>query len=219
MLPGYVREENLMKIHTRRQLVVGLCCILVLVSFVSCATVEETYRENPKTVVGAAAGAAGGALLGGLIFKSAGAAVIGGLVGGLAGGLIGNAMESQAEERATTVQDYGYTPSQGTLLRIEKVEVEPTSVQPGESVNLLTQYALLTPTPHQPLTVTERWDIRRGQELTGNPVLTIQREDGTWASAIPVTLPTSAKTGTYRVVVTVEGGGSRDSAEATFRVR
>jgi hypothetical protein len=89
----------------------------------------------------------------------------------------------------------------------------------GERVNLITHYALLTPTPDQPLTVTERWDIRRGKELTGNPVLTIQREDGTWASAIPVTLPTSARNGTYRVVVAVEGGGSRDTAETSFRVR
>jgi outer membrane lipoprotein SlyB len=208
-----------MKTNRRRQLAAGLCCLLVLVSFVSCATVEETYRENPKTVVGAAAGAAGGALLGGLIFKSAGAAVIGGLIGGLAGGLIGNATESQSEGRDATVQDYGYTPSQGTLIRIERVEVEPTSVQPGGRVNLIAHYALLTPSAAQPLTVTERWDMRRGDELTGNPVLTIQREDGTWASAIPVTLPPSAKTGVYRVAVTVEGGGSHDTAATTFRVR
>jgi hypothetical protein len=34
-----------------------------------------------------------------------------------------------------------------------------------------------------------------------------------------VTLPTSARNGTYRVVVAVEGGGSRDTAETSFRVR
>lgn len=203
----------------RRLLAGGLCCILVLVSFVGCATVEESVRDNPKAVVGAAAGVAGGALLGGLIFKSAGGAIIGGLLGGLAGGLIGNAMESQAKDRAATARDYGYSPNQGTVVRIERVEIDPASIRAGERVNLIAHYALLTPNPNQPVTVTERWDIRRGRELTGNPVLTVQRQDGTWASAIPVTLPTTARFGTYRVAVTVEAGGQRDVAEKSFIVR
>ena len=164
----------------RQVLALGLCCILILGSFVGCATVEETVQERPKTTIGAAAGVAGGALLGGLIFKSAGGAIIGGLLGGLAGGLIGNAMESQAKDRTATAQEYGYSPSQGTVTRVEKVEVEPASVRPGEQVNLIAHYALLTPNPDQPVTVVERWDIRRGNERVGNPVLTVQRQDGTW---------------------------------------
>ena len=91
--------EETMKRNRRKVLALGLCCMLVLVAFVRCATVEESIRDNPKTVVGAAAGAAGGAILGGVIFKSAGGGVVGGLLGGLAGGLIGNTMETQRQDR------------------------------------------------------------------------------------------------------------------------
>jgi hypothetical protein len=133
--------------------------------------------------------------------------------------LIGNAMESQAKDHTATVQEYGYSPSQGTVTRVEKVEVEPASVRPGEQVNLIAHYALLTPNPDQPVTVVERWGIRRGNERVGNPVLTVQRQDGTWASAIPITLPTTAKAGTYRVAVTVEAGGKRSNAETSFTVQ
>jgi outer membrane lipoprotein SlyB len=205
--------------NSRKILALGLCCMLVLVSFVSCATVEESVRDNPKTVVGAAAGAAGGALLGGLIFKSAGGAVVGGLLGGLAGGLIGNTMETQSKDRATTVQDYNYASTQGTVVQIEKAEVEPVSIRPGEKVNLIAHYALLTPQPDQKVTVTERWDITRGKELAGNPLHTVQRTGGTWGSAMPITLPTTAKSGNYHVALTVEAGGSRDTAELSFNVR
>ena len=202
--------------HNRRQrLALGLCCMLVLVSLVRCATVEESVRGHPKTV----AGAAGGTLLGGMTFKSAGGTVVGGLLGGLAGGLIGNTMETQSKDRTTTVQDYYYTSTQGTVVRIEKVEVEPASIRPGEKVNLIAHYALLTPQPDQRVTVTERWDITRGKEPTGNPVHTVQREGGTWGSALPITVPTTARAGKYRVALTLEAGGSRDTAELSFKVR
>lgn len=208
-----------MQNNRRKFVALGLCCVLILVSFVSCATVEQTVQERPKTVIGAAAGVAGGALLGGLIFKSAGGAIVGGLLGGLAGGLIGNAMEAQPKDRAATAKEYGYSPTQGTFIRIEKVQVEPTTIKPGEQVTLVTQYALLTPQPEQPITVTERWEIRQGNTLTGNPVLKLQRQDGTWASAIPVTLPSTATAGIYRVAVAVEAGGKRSTAETTFTVQ
>ena len=50
---------------TQKLLALGMCLVLVVVSFTSCATMEETVQEHPKAVMGGAAGAAGGALLGG----------------------------------------------------------------------------------------------------------------------------------------------------------
>ena len=49
-------------------------------------------------------------------------------------------------------------------------------------------------------------------------MLTVQREGGTWTSAIPVTLPNTAAEGLYEVNVTVEAGEARDSAETDFTV-
>jgi hypothetical protein len=197
--------------HRRKLLAPGLCCILVLVAFVSCASV----RDNPQTVVGAA----GGTLLGGVLFQSAGGTVAGGLLGELAGGLIGNTLETQSKDRAATVQDYHYTSTQGTVVRIEKAEVAPAAMRPGERVNLIVHYALLTPQPEQRVTVTERWDITREKEVAGNPVHTVQRQGGTWGSAIPITVPTTARSGKYHVALTLEAGGSRATAELRFTVR
>jgi hypothetical protein len=154
-----------------------------------------------------------------LLFKSAGGTVAGGLLGGLAGGLIGNTLEAQSKDRAATVQDYHYTSTQGTVVRIEKAAVEPAAMRPGKRVNLIVHYALLTPQPDQRVTVTERWDITRGKEVAGNPVHTVQRQGGTWGSAMPITLPTTAESGKYRVALTLEAGGSRDTAELRFTVR
>jgi hypothetical protein len=145
--------------------------------------------------------------------------VAGGLLGGLAGGLIGNTLETQSKDRAATVQDYHYTSTQGTVVQIEKVKVEPAAIRPGARVNLIVHYALLTPQPDQRVTVTERWDITRGKEVAGNPVHTVQRQGGTWGSAMPITLPTTARSGKYRVALTLEAGGSRDTAELRFTVR
>jgi outer membrane lipoprotein SlyB len=205
--------------RSQQYIALGLCMMLVAVSAVGCSTVEETVRERPKTTVGAAAGVAGGALLGGLIFKSATGAIVGGLLGGLAGGLIGNALENKEQDYETTAREYNYTSAQGTVVRIERAEVEPSVVRRGERVNLITHYALLTPSPNQPTTVTERLEIRRAGELTGNPVHTVQRQGGTWASAIPLTLPQSARPGTYRVTTIVEAGDSQDSATTSFTVQ
>ena len=204
---------------TRKLLALGMCLVLVAGSFMGCATGEETVREHPKTVIGAGAGAAGGALLGGLLFRSTTGAVVGGLLGGLAGGLVGNGMEAKKRDYDSTAQEYSYASAQGTVVRIEQVEVEPASIRPGEKVNLIAHYALLTPYSDQRVTVTERWDISRGGQHTGNPEHTVQRQGGTWASAVPLTLPTNARTGTYRVALTVQAAGSSDSATASFTVR
>ncbi|MGH7825692.1 MAG: hypothetical protein ACREQ7_11035, partial [Candidatus Binatia bacterium] len=57
------------------------CLTFLMFSTLSCATVKEAVRENPKTAIGATVGTLGGAIIGGTVFDSAGAAVAGGLIG------------------------------------------------------------------------------------------------------------------------------------------
>ena len=204
---------------TQKGVAFGLCCALVAVALSGCVPLEQQVSEHPGTAVGTAAGAAGGALLGGLIFKSTTGAVIGGLVGGLTGGLIGNATEARKQDQAATNSEYGYRTNQGTVVRIEEVHVDPSQIRPGGNVNLVVQYALMTPRPNQEVTVAERWDISYKGQATGNPVHTVRHPGGTWAGSIPVTLPTSAGTGTYRVAITIEADGRSDTRETTFTVR
>jgi hypothetical protein len=213
------KEKTVMSRVSKPLMAVVVCLVLVSSALAGCVAVEDTIKERPKTAAGAAAGVAGGALIGGLAFQSVTGAVVGGLIGGLAGGLVGNALEVKKEDYRGTVDDYNYTSSQGTVIRIEDTEVEPGRVRSGERVNLVTHYALLTPSPDQPVKVTERWKITRGGQVVGTPVLTVQRQAGTWASAIPITLPSSAQAGEYSVAVTVEAAGAHDSEATTFTVR
>lgn len=204
---------------SRQALVVGLCLVLVAVSTLGCATFEQQVRENPKAVVGAAAGAASGLLLGGLIFHSTAGALAGGLIGTLAGGLIGNAMENQRRDYPATAKTYGHSPGQSTSVRIEKTEAQPATVRPGGTVNLIVHYALLTPDPNREVSVTERREISTRGRLVGDPVLTVKRKAGTWASTVPLTLPANAEPGAYRVAVAVQAGRGLDTAALSFQVR
>ncbi|MBI2876829.1 MAG: hypothetical protein HYY20_08110 [Candidatus Tectomicrobia bacterium] len=203
----------------RQTLATGLCLMLIAISSLGCAELERKIRENPKTAIGAATGVAGGALLGGLIYKNTTGAVVGGLLGGLLGGVIGEAMESEREGYEETARSLNYTPAQGTLVRIEKVEALPSVVRPGETVQLVTHYALLTPNPSQEVSVTERREITKGKQLVGNPVLTVPRRGGTWASTIPLTLPATTQPGEYQVDMSVQADGSLARKAMTFTVQ
>jgi len=203
----------------RKVIAGGLCGVWIILALTGCASLEQQVSEHPGTAIGAVAGAAGGAILGGLIFKSTTGAVIGGLLGGLAGGAIGSATEAQKQDQASTNRDYGYRANQGTLVRIEEVSVTPSQVRPGGTLNLAVQYALLTPRPDQEVTVAERWNISYKGQTTGSPVHTVRHPGGTWAGSLPITLPNNARTGTYRVAVTVEAEGKSDTMDATFTVR
>lgn len=196
-----------------------ICLAFVAGSIVGCADFGGTVREHPRAATGAAVGAAGGAVAGGLISKGATGAVVGGLVGGLAGGLIGNAMDTKRQDVASTAGTYNYDPVQGTVVRIQDAEVEPPTVRPGGQVNLVTHYALLTPHPDEEVAVVERWHITRAGQVMGNPVRTVRRQGGEWASTLPITLPTTAERGEYRVALTVEAVGQQDSETTNFTVR
>ncbi|MFQ5847339.1 MAG: glycine zipper domain-containing protein [Candidatus Methylomirabilales bacterium] len=204
---------------SRQALALGLCVLLVAGSAVGCASLQQKVREHPGAVVGAAAGAAGGLLLGGLIFNSTAGALAGGLLGTLAGGLIGNAMEARQRDYPATAKTYNYTPKQETTIRIEKVKAQPSTVGPGDTIHLIVQYALLTPDPNREVSVTERREISTRGRLVGNPVLDVKRKAGTWASTVPLKLPSDAEAGTYNVAVAVQAEGGLDTAIIQFTVR
>lgn len=203
----------------RQALALGLCVMLITVSTLGCAELEQKVREHPEAAIGAAAGTAGGILLGGLIFRNTTGALLGGLLGGLAGGVIGEAMDARKREHASTAKAYNYAAAQGMVVRIEKVEALPSTVRPGDTVQLVTHYALLTPDPTQTVSVAERREITKAGQLVGNPVLTVDRTGGTWASTIPLTLPDNAAEGIYRVNMSVRANGSLASQATTFTVQ
>jgi len=204
---------------SRQALALFLCVGILATSTVGCASFEQSVRENPGTVVGAAVGVASGLLIGGLLFHSTTAALAGGLIGALAGGVIGNAMESQKRDYPATAKAYDYTPTQGATVRIERVKAQPATVKAGETVHLIVEYALLTPDANREFSVTERREISTRGRLVGNPALSVKRTAGTWASTVPLKLPANAETGPYQVAVAVQAEGGVDHATMSFTVQ
>jgi outer membrane lipoprotein SlyB len=207
--------------HARRRPLRIIASLIFLVGGVAllngCETVERTIKDNPKTAAGAGVGGAGGALIGGLASGGTGA-VIGGLAGVLAGGVIGNLLDRQQRTRAATAETMAYTEEKGNLVRIEEVSLNPQSIRPGETVNVNVQYAIITQRGTEPVRVREIRHIYYQGDLVGNPVVAIERLNGTYWSTLPIKLPETATPGRYDVVVGVEMNGALDRWEARFTI-
>lgn len=194
---------------------VALVCIAIISG--GCETIERSIKGNPNTAVGAGVGGAGGAVVGGLAGATQGA-IIGGLAGVLAGGVIGNLLDRQERPREATAMNVAYAQDQGNLVRIEEVGINPPAVRPGETVNVNIRYAIITPQGTAPARVREVRQIFHHGLLVGNPVVEIARLDGTYWSTLPITLPTTAESGRYDVVVGIEMDGTLDRWESRFTV-
>jgi hypothetical protein len=202
--------------NTMRMLAASLA--LVLVSFAAlsgCATIEE----NPRTAIGTGVGAASGALAGGLISHGATGAVVGGLIGALAGGGIGYYLDHQEKTRTQAVNDTGYTPAQGNVVRVDRVLADPATLHQGGTVNMMTTYTVLTPRAEDRVTVRETREVRRNGVLLANPTNEIVRANGTFSSTLPITLPSDGARGTYEVTTTVAVGDRSSHGISTFVVR
>ena len=184
---------------------------------VGCETLERAIKDNPKTAAGGGVGGAGGALIGGLASGGTGA-VIGGLAGVLTGGVIGNVLDRQERARAATAESMAYTADKGDIVRIEEVGLNPQAIRPGETLNINVQYAIITREGTVPVRVREIRQLYHQGDLVGNPVVAVERTDGTYWSTLPITLPASATPGRYEVVVGVEMNGALDRWESRFTV-
>jgi hypothetical protein len=145
--------------------------------------------------------------------------VVGGLLGALAGGAVGQYLDRRDRDRTQAASDVGYNAAQGNLVDVQRVEAQPTTVQPGGSVNLNTTYTVLTPDPNQNVQVQETRQVMYNGQVVANTSGTFSRANGTFTSTLPITLPSNASKGTYQVTSTVAMGDKQDSASSTFVVR
>jgi hypothetical protein len=182
-----------------------------------CETLERTIKNNPTTTAGAGANGAGGAVVGGPAGGGTGT-VVGGLTGVLAGGGVGGILDRQERTRAATAETMAYSVEKGDLVRIEEVSLNPQSIRPGETVNVNVLYAIITPSGRDPVRVREIRRIYYQGDLVGNPVVDVERLDGTYWSTLPIKLPASAAPGLYTVVVGVEMNGTLDRWESRFHI-
>lgn len=211
--------KDLGRFPMRRSFCAAVAAAFLWASLSGCAESNRAVRENPNTAIGAGTGVVGGAVVGGLIGGKRGA-VIGGLLGGLAGGAIGHYMDQREKSLQQTSREYGYTPAQGTKLKIEAVRPRPAVLGPGETVDINLTYAVLTPSADQQILVRETREILIDGTSVGKTEIKIEREGGTWKSVVPITLPPDAPAGKYRVIASIDSpGGVKDVEEASFKVR
>lgn len=197
--------------------------IFVIIAFMTgifgCASVPQ---EHKATVTGAGIGAATGAVAGALL-GSPGAktetAVLGGAIGALAGGLIGKYAFDKKNSKEDTSKKYKYKPSQGVMVKIESASAVPQNVNPGQKVELKMTYALLGAPPGEMLDVSETREIKYQGELFAKPKMFVNREDGTYSSTIPITIPSGAKKGKYTVNMTVKAQKASDTKQVSFNVK
>jgi len=198
---------------------ISLMSIIMFTGMImGCETTKEHKGAATGATVGAATGTAAGAVLGKKGSKVE-TAIIGGLVGALVGGAIGHYAYDKKKTQQETAQKYDYTSAEGTMVRIEDVSVLPGSVKAGDKVELGATYALLSPSADADIKVTEIREIRYGEELVGKPEVTVTHKGGTYSSAIPLFLPKDAKTGTYKVLTTIQAPNASDSRETSFAVK
>jgi uncharacterized protein YcfJ len=197
--------------------------LIVIAAFFSaifgCASIPE---EHKGAATGAGIGAVTGVVAGSLLGASGARtemAVLGGLLGALAGGLIGHYAVDQKRTSQQTVEKYNYHSSRGVIVQIEDVSITPKTVWSGDQVEIKVTYAILGAGQDRQLEVTETREIRHKGELVGRPEVKLARQDGTYTSTVPITLPSQMNAGSYTVTVTVAAGNVSDSRETSFSVR
>jgi hypothetical protein len=200
-----------------------ILAFLLILAFVSiscgCASIPEEHKgAGTGAAVGGATGAVAGALLGASGAKTE-MAIVGGLVGVLVGGAIGHYAYDKKRDREQTNSMYNYQSTSGPTLRIEDVSALPATARPGDTVDLNTTYAVMTPDPESEIRVTEIREIRHAGDLVGRPEITVTRSGGTYTSSIPLILPNDAKSGEYVVTTTVQTANASDSRSTTLYVR
>jgi hypothetical protein len=205
----------------RKILVIALVFIIG-VSVAGCATESGYYSPERSAGAGALGGAATGAALGAIIGAATGSAATGAWVGAAAGGLLGGVggylyaqhRNSEMRSAAMAAQSYNYSPAQGNVVAIDRVEATPSSVRAGQQVNLGVTYTILTP-DNYPTSVTLVREVRYGGNLLGQPYQTqVTNANGTFSDAVAYALPNNATPGTYTVtsrVTSSYGSASRDS--------
>jgi outer membrane lipoprotein SlyB len=197
--------------------------VLLSITLVGCATPGGTYDPGKSTAAGAVGGAAAGAALGSIIGAATGSpatgawvgAATGAIAGGVGGALYARHMNQQMKNRNVAVQQYNYNPSQGVLVDISQAAATPRTARPGQTVNMIMTYTVLTP-ENAPTQVTLYREVRLNGETMGQPsAIQVMNQNGTFQDHIAFTVPPNAGAGLSTVsnrVLTNYGSAERTSS-------
>jgi hypothetical protein len=192
-----------------------LSCALVLsvaaLGVVGC----QTYGESAG--LGGALGAGTGAIIGNQSGHALEGALIGGALGAVTGLIVHDVKVKRIRNQTETATANNYQPSQGEMLTLDRVDVLPPSVRPGEEISGTIQYILLG--TGSGVQVGEQRTLMQGDRTVADiSTQNFTRQDGTWVSTLPFRLPGNIQPGQYSLVTTVRTDRSSISARANFTV-
>lgn len=200
--------------------------VFLAVSVVGCATDSGYYDPARSAGAGALGGAATGAAVGSIIGAATGhagtgawvGAATGGVLGGVGGALYASHRNSEIRSSQAAAQAYRYK-GQGNIVNIDNVSATPSTVHPGQHVNLGMNYTILTPS-NSPVPVTVEREVHNGGAMVGAPhQLSVTTSNGSYNDSMDFTLPNNAPAGNYKVINRVTSNYGSAQKEAYFTVR
>ena len=127
--------------------------------------------------------------------------------------------EEKKMTREQAVAKYNYCPTGGCVIRLEEVQVRPSSARPGETLSLITTYTLLTASDTAiPVSIT-REVFYQGKSLGQTKVLSTRNLNGTWTQKVDFPVAKDATPGIYTVVTRINTGYGRDEKTVQFSVQ
>ena len=200
--------------------------VLLVVSLAGCVTDSGYYDPARSAGAGALGGAATGAAIGSIIGAATGHAATGAWVGAAAGGVLGGVggalyashRNSEISSSQAAAQTNNYQ-GQGNVVSVDNVTASPSTVRPGQQVNLGMNYTILTPA-NSPVSVTLVREIRYQGNLLGSPYqTTVSNANGSYNDDVSYSLPNNATPGVYTVVTRLSSNYGTSQRDASFTVQ
>ncbi|MDP2045704.1 MAG: hypothetical protein Q8L00_05755 [Deltaproteobacteria bacterium] len=200
--------------------------VLLVVSLAGCVTESGYYDPYRSAGAGALGGAATGAAIGSIIGAATGNPATGAWVGAAAGGVLGGVgaalyashRNSEIRSSQSAAQAYNYQ-GQGNVVSVDNATASPSTVRPGQQVNLGMNYTILTPN-NAPVSVTLVREIRYQGNLLGSPYqTTVSNANGSFNDNVSYSLPNNASPGVYTVTSRVTSSYGTSQKDTSFSVQ
>ena len=105
------------------------------------------------------------------------------------------------------------------MVSVDNVTASPSTVRPGQQVNLGMNYTILTP-DNAPVSVTLVREIRYQGNLVGSPYqTTVTNANGSFNDNVTYSLPSNATPGVYTVTSRVTSSYGTSQRDASFTVQ
>lgn len=138
---------------------------------------------------------------------------------------VGILTDAEIEQAQRVARQRGLDPSIVPVAIVRRVEITPSSTQPGGTIAFNVEYLVSAPPERESsVSVTEIWELHKGTTmLSRNDASGSQRTSGIWRTTTELTLPSSLSAGDYAAKCIVQAsnaeGSISDEGKGSFIVR